>query len=79
MEFPLCVNFTKKRGCARSALTLLSETADAWTFECSTCHLVWVVSKPIAKDRGRMFQQEEAMRKQAEARRAHDSRRKIFI
>lgn len=78
MEFPPCPNFVKRRGCERSALVLRGEQDDSWTFECQTCKLVWVVSKPTEIVRSRLFQAEEEKRRQAEAHRRRDSRTKFF-
>ena len=78
MELPKCVNFVKKRGCDRSDIILRGEGEDHWQFHCRTCKLVWVVSKPTAAVRGRLFKQEDDMRKKAEALRRRDSRPLYF-
>jgi hypothetical protein len=77
-ELPKCVNFIKKRGCEKSAIRLASENEDHWVFECETCHLMNVVSKPPASKRGQFRAAEEKMRKEAERRRARESRKVFF-
>jgi hypothetical protein len=75
---PKCPNFVKRRGCERSDLTLIGENEEGWTFRCGTCELIWVCSKPKSIQHGKLRNQEEQLRKQAEARRAREKAPKYF-
>ena len=77
-DLPKCPNFTRKRGCARSAIRLVNEDADCFYFVCETCKLNWMVSKPSAASAGINRAQQERLRLAAEHRRRVDARRKIF-
>lgn len=74
MDLPPCPNFAKKRGCSRSALLIRAETPDYWTFECATCELTWVVSKPNAVAGAALRKAQEDVRKRTEARRKREAR-----
>lgn len=77
-ELPKCPNFTKSRGCERSDLKLMGENELGWTFHCNTCKLTWVVSKPNSIKSGKLRAEEEKYRKEMEARRAREKRKRIF-
>lgn len=77
-ELPSCPNFTRKRGCEKSAIRLMGETDEAWTLTCSTCEVIWVCSKPKSIERGKYRAAEERLRKEAEARRAREKKARIF-
>lgn len=52
MNIPICPN-VKTGGCEKSNLRILGENFDAFVFCCSTCGLLWSVTKPKTKDKAR--------------------------
>ena len=77
MEMPLCPNFKKGR-CEKSQVILQKEGEDFWSMLCQTCELTFVTSKPTAAARSKLRNAEEKMRKEAERRRARESRKVFF-
>jgi hypothetical protein len=77
-ELPQCPNFVRKRECNKSDIRLLGEQDDAWTLNCKTCGVIWVVSKPHSVHRAKYRKHEEQLRREAEARRAREKKAKIF-
>ena len=75
---PNCPNSVKGNGCWKSAVRLVKETAEAWSFRCDTCTCLFVVSKDGVRDRSQF---ELAAKRKKEAEEIYQERmrrRKIF-
>lgn len=77
-RLPDCPNFVRKRGCSRSDIRLKGEGPDHYTFQCGTCELIWVVSKPTEVAASKFRVEEEKLRQEAIRRRQRESRPRWF-
>lgn len=77
MNLPECPN-VRINQCSRSGLRLYDEDSDSWKFVCTTCHLLWQVSKPRTTARARYERDAERIAHATTAERA-DIRRRYFI
>ena len=76
MNLPVCPNHKQSASiCERSALRLLGENDHSWIFTCSTCHLLWSISKPKTKDRAKYENQMRRVQRASEVERERASRR----
>jgi hypothetical protein len=77
VNLPTCPNF-RDRTCERSALRLVGENEYSYAFYCATCKLIWAVSKPRSKERGR-YEAQLARIQQATAAEYADIHRRYSI
>lgn len=78
-DLPKCPKFQRSQGCPRSDLKLQGETETAWGFQCRTCGVQWVVSKPRERNRARYTNALQAKAEATRGDRAHDARPRYHL
>jgi hypothetical protein len=78
-DLPCCPN-SKEGRCDRSALRLLGEDDKVFRFYCSTCSLMWMVSKPRHQKEARWINQAKRVREASQRERELAARPKsVFV
>ena len=76
-NLPICANFREGK-CPRSDLRIAAETPNFFTFNCHTCGLEWVWSKPRMKEEARYDRELKRVREATERDRIQSEKALVF-